>query len=291
MLDPAAWQARRAAHQTRVDDLVTGHLARGRLGAEHPVEDFLFTYYRYRPAQLRRWHPGLGVVLAGADPDELGAGYRHTEGGVAVDPVAVLVGRRRAVVTQIRDLLAATAARPAFFGCLGMHEWAMVYGEAQEELRHRAWPLRLGQSGVAAVLAGTPVRCSHFDAYRFFTPAARPLNVLRPTRDTRVDHEQPGCLHANMDVYRFAFTLSPLAPSELVADCFTLARDLRVLDMRASPYDLTGLRLTPVRVETADGRAEYVAAQRELAARAAVLRARLSRICDDVLAGEAWRRG
>ena len=28
--------------------------------------DFLFTYYSLRPRQLRRWHPGFGVVLGGA---------------------------------------------------------------------------------------------------------------------------------------------------------------------------------------------------------------------------------
>ena len=41
-------------------------------GVKHPVADFLFTYYSYRPAQLRRWHPGAGAVLADADPSELG---------------------------------------------------------------------------------------------------------------------------------------------------------------------------------------------------------------------------
>ena len=34
-------------------------------------------------------------------------------------------------------------------------------------------------------------------------------------------------------------------PSELVADCFELARDIRELDMRASPYDFVDLRLDP----------------------------------------------
>lgn len=42
----------------------------------------------------------------------------------------------------------------------------------------------------------------------------------------------------NMDLYKWAYKLSPLVPSELVADCFALAREIRTLDMRASPYDL-----------------------------------------------------
>ena len=29
------------------------------------MHDFLFSYYSHRPGRLERWHPGLGVVLAG----------------------------------------------------------------------------------------------------------------------------------------------------------------------------------------------------------------------------------
>ena len=68
--------------------------------------------------------------------------------------------------------------------------------------------------------------------------------------------------------------LVPLLPSELVVDCFELARDIRTLDMRAAPYDFTGLRLdhtgeewTPVKIETPDGKREYAAAQKQFAQR------------------------
>jgi len=60
-----------------------------------------------------------------------------------------------------------------------------------------------------------------------------------------------------------------------VADCFALARDIRALDMRASPYDLADLGYPPIRIETPAGRAEYTAAQRRFAERAAPLRQRL----------------
>jgi hypothetical protein len=66
-----------------------------------------------------------------------------------------------------------------------------------------------------------------------------------------------------------------MVPSELVADCFALAHDIRVLDMRASPYDLSALGYSPVRVETPEGKQEYVAAQRTFAERGRPLRARL----------------
>jgi hypothetical protein len=85
-----------------------------------------------------------------------------------------------------------------------------------------------------------------------------------------------------MDLYKWAYKLSPLVPSELVADCFALARDVRALDMRASPYDLAELGYPPVRVETPEGRAEYAAAQRDFAERAAPLRLRLIDAIDAV---------
>jgi hypothetical protein len=156
-----------------------------------------------------------------------------------------------------------------------MHEWAMVYRQPADQTRHNVLPLRLGQQATAALVEDLRVKCSHFDAFRFFTEPARPLNLLQPTRETQVELEQPGCLHANMDVYRWAFKLAPLVSSDLIADCFSLAREIRTLDMRASPYDVSAIGLEPLPVETAEGRAEYVRHQRDFAARAAVLRSRL----------------
>jgi hypothetical protein len=294
ILDEACWRARRAAHEQRVDPWLAPHLARRRDRIAHPVEDFLFTYYSHSPAALRRWHPGFGVALAGAEEyaglrgyasaTSTGSTHRSTS---ATDPGCATVTReylrsRRALLTQVRDLLAATASRPAQLGCFGMHEWAMVYG--QDEVRHPAWPLRLGRAGTDRVVERHRISCSHFDAFRFFTPAARPLNLLTPTRDDRIAFEQPGCLHAGMDLYKHAYRLSPMVPSELVADCFELARDIRVLDMRASPYDLTGLGYSPVAVETVAGKQEYVDAQRGFAERGAPLRERLVAECDRLLA-------
>ena len=79
-----------------------------------------------------------------------------------------------------------------------------------------------------------------------------------------------------MDLYKHAFRLSPAVSSDLVADCFELARDIRVLDMRASPYDLADLGFAPIRIETPSGKQEYAAAQRAFAERAAPLRDRLA---------------
>jgi hypothetical protein len=277
-LDVSTWTARRAAHEARVDEWVQPHLARRRAGRSHPVEDFLFTYYAQRPVALRRWHPGYGVGLVDAPEHAVFKGYAERDGVASVTPEYVL--SQQPLVASLRRLLVATAGRPAQLGCFGMHEWAMVYRLAQDDIRHASWPLRLGAEGTDAVVTSHRVACSHFDAFRFFTEDARPLNVLQPGRDDRPDFEQPGCLHAGMDLYKHAFRLTPMICSELVADCFELARDIRVLDMRASPYDLSGLGYPPVRVETPAGKQEYVAAQRSFAERGAPLRRRLIEECD-----------
>ncbi|GAA1628129.1 3-methyladenine DNA glycosylase [Catellatospora bangladeshensis] len=278
VLDPAVWRARRQAHEQLVDGWLATHLARRRDGVKHPVHDFLFTYYSHRPAQLRRWHPGAGVLLIDGEPAR---DYVAADGGVLLDPT--LLAKRAEAVRWIRDLLAATASRPAQLGCFGMHEWAMVYRQTQQEVRHNAWPLRLSPAATAEVVEDRGVRCTHFDAFRFFTAPARPLNVHQPSRELQPVLEQPGCLHANMDLYKWAYKLSPLVPSELVTACFALSREIRVLDMRASPYDLDALGFPPVRIETPEGRADYAAQQRDFATRAAPLRAALTAHCDALL--------
>jgi hypothetical protein len=78
-----------------------------------------------------------------------------------------------------------------------------------------------------------------------------------------------------MDLYKWAYKLLPAVPSELVVDAFVLARDVRELDMRASPYDLSALGYPPVPIETAEGKAEYVATQRVFAERGRAITARL----------------
>jgi hypothetical protein len=279
ILGPDEWRARAEAHRRRVDAWLEPHLERRRRGEKHPVEDFLFTYYSHRPNRLQQWHPGAFVELVGAR--DHGRDYLDTERGATVD-VDGLVARRRASIEWTATLLARTASRPAQFGCFGLHEWAMVY--RTPEVRHAAWPMRLAAREIAAVVEARGVRCSHFDAFRFFTPPARPLNVLQPSRETQHELEQPGCLHANMDLYKWAYKLSPLVPSELVADCFELARDIRAVDMRASPYDLAALGYPPVRIETPEGRAEYAALQRDFTRRAEPLRRRLLAACEGLLA-------
>lgn len=288
-LDEASWQARAAAHEIRVARYADPFLARRSAGKKHPVEDFLFTYYTQKPGALRRWHPGVGVVLHGeAATERLGwkfyraatvaereeSGAPQTGAAVVLDTESFTAARREAVdFAQI--ILGRTAARPAQFGCFGLHEWAMVYRQDADDVRHEYLQLRLGPAGTDAVVEENKIRCTHFDAFRFYTPAARGFNELTPTRENQRDMEQPGCLHANMDLYKWAYKLSPAIPSELVMDAFELSWRVRAMDMQASPYDLVAWGYPPIPIETAAGKADYVAHQRGFAADAADLRARL----------------
>lgn len=267
------WTARAARHEARADALTAQHRERAARGEKHPVWDFLFTYYAYKPALLRRWHPGTGVVLEEAPERSGWRWYSPTDSRGAVVPDRV---RFRSEKPQLADLvermLRRTASRPGQFGCFGLHEWAMVYRAGAH--RH-AVPLRLGQAGTDAVVEANELRCTHFDAFRFFTDEAVPRNRLPLTRDSQPDLEQPGCLHAGMDLYKWAVKLGPLVPGELLLDSFELARDIRLLDMEAAPYDLSDWDVQPVRIETPEGKAEYVRRQRGFAERGAALRERL----------------
>nr|WP_261623987.1 3-methyladenine DNA glycosylase [Nesterenkonia sp. GX14115] len=281
MLSEREHDIRRTAHHQRVNRYTEDFLARRHQGRKHPVEDFLFTYYSHSPGQLARWHPGAGVVLAGAGDEEPVRRRFYTTvddgtaaGGATVD-VEEFVAERGSMIGFARRLLSSTAARPAALGCFGLHEWAMVYRSEQHGQRHDQVPLRLGADGTDEVVESLDIRCTHFDAYRFYTPSARPLNSLRPTREDQAEMEQPGCLHANMDLYKWAYKLVPGVGSDLLMDCFDLAWRIRVLDMRASPYDLADWGYEPVRIEEPAGRAEYVRAQMGFSEEAQVLRGRI----------------
>ncbi len=85
-LTESEWRSRAAAHRARVDPWIAPRLARRTRGESHPVDDFLFDYYSWRPGQLGRWHPGMGVTLTGNVGDFVGMrGYVVDETGARVD--------------------------------------------------------------------------------------------------------------------------------------------------------------------------------------------------------------
>jgi hypothetical protein len=284
-LDSEQWTARSAAYRDRVEAFLAPHVKRARTGEPHPVWDFLFSYYTLRPGQLRCWHPGYGVLLTGGDAIRRyrgRRGYDDDTDGIKVSDA--YLRSRLDTIRFIARLLWATARRPARLNCFGLHEWAMVY--RSPAVRHHHVPLRLGVAAtdtiVESEIAG-PLRCSHFDAFRFFTPDAVPRNAGSPSRATQQDWEQPGCLHTNMDLYKWCSKLSPLIDSELLLDSLELAAAAREVDMRASPYDLRSYGYAAIAVEHPAGRAEYVRCQNAIALRAAPLRAALLARCDLLL--------
>nr|WP_255727323.1 3-methyladenine DNA glycosylase [Nesterenkonia sp. DZ6] len=274
---------RAAAHQAVVNRLTEDFLARRHAGTKHPVEDFLFTYYSHSPGKLSRWHPGAGFALEDSPETERTEWkhYRSTPAGVTLD-VEGFRTDRASMIGFARRLLSTTAAAPAQLGCFGLHEWAMVYKSVEHGQRHDQVPLRLGAAGTDEVVEAANIRCTHFDAYRFYTPSARPLNALEPTRESQTRMEQPGCLHANMDLYKWAYKLIPAVSSDLLLECFDLASRIRRLDMRASPYDLSDWGYEPVPIETPAGRSAYARAQKGFAEESQVLRGKLLAVLEEI---------
>ena len=277
----------------------------------HPVYNFLHTYYRYTKAHLRFYSPGLDVHLQLDDGGDVDSGasrlnakfLRIDDDGkscwyeVPVGATAAPDGPHGWVtLSRNRDVLVATASRPPFIGCFGWHEWAMLYsgrrdGASAPLAPHQKLPVRVPQAVIDDVVEGSgALRCTHYDAYRFFHPSAQPLNAVHPlTRATQGDHEQPGCVHAAMDLFKYAYQLYPFCAATLLRDCIGVALAAREIDVRASPYDVAGVAHCgpAICVETPEGRKEYIELQEGLAARAAPVRQRLIDAYDLALAHAA----
>ena len=245
------------------------------------MHDFLFTYYSFAPAKLKQWMPDLNTSMADVTHADrlrwpwLGTErFCHADGCCSLDREK-LDDRARSTARWIAELCGNILSRPSRFRCFGLHEWAMVYRQTAEEIRHNQHRLRLSATEVEMFVKSQALCCTHYDAFRFFTPEARPMNTFAPTLELRQELEQGGCLHANMDLYKWAVKLWPWAGTDLVADAFFLAMEGRDLDMRASPYDLRDLGYEPVCIETPEGREIYEREQKGLADKARPLRARL----------------
>lgn len=281
-LRESEWTERQTLHQRRVEALLSPHWKRRSHGVEHPVFDFLFEYYTFRSTNLCVWSPGAGVWLEAKNGRPVSE-FEWSRSGANIEvSLRKLTPKRIESLNWVRTLLKNTQERAARFGCHGLHEWAMVY--RSDEYRYQGMQrLRLSQSEIAAVVDSMPVCCTHFDAFRFFTQEARPLNIHQPSRENRMDLEQRGCLHVNMDLYRWAYKFWPWVDSELLVDTFELALDARQIDMKASPYDLVEYGFEPIRIETEAGRIEYEREQRRIATKAISLRQRLRSALDGII--------
>lgn len=270
-LPRSEWERRSRLHKERMSEWTEDRTYRSSRNIPHPVYDFLFDYYPFRPAYLKRWSPGANVILEDATPSELDwpEDFVVTRTGACITAKS-FPERRRPFLEWALKYLAATRDRQPLFSCFGLHEWAMVY--KCDTPRHSMVPLRLPREEIDVVVENSDLRCTHYDAFRFFTPGAVPLNRNVLSRESTTDFDQRACIHVTMDLYRFANKISPWCSSELLGDAFLLAADARRVDMRASPYDLRSEGFEPIRIETASGREEYVREQRRLASLATPVR-------------------
>ena len=276
------WLGRAARQRQRLQSLVGDYVAARRRGERDAVLEFLFEYYSFPPGRLERWSPSPACALEGPlDALDNAAFFRQDDEGLwSFDPTRLPQHRRRALVWTL-SLLRRSAEATPHFACFGLHEWAMI--ERDGSHRHHQLPLRFPAADIADLVARQGTSCTHYDAFRFFTPEAAPKNLHQTSRDTQEDFEQPACLHANMDLYKWASKLHPWIDGDLLLDCLEIALDCRRLDMQASPYDLSAQGLAPVPVETPQGREEYARHQRQLMARAQALRPRLAEAYAELL--------
>lgn len=274
-LETSEWTSQMEAHHDVLSPVIDPYLKKRSEQKKDPVLDFLFEYYKFRPSHLMRWSPGAGTVLQLDDTvDELPEiSEIKVENQTAFLDPGLFPEKRLRATQWIHELLVKTNHSKPFFGCMGMHEWAMVY--RAEGVRHNQVPLRFSDDKIAEIVESRPVLCTHFDAYRFFTDAAKPLNKNDLSRDTFQDTEQPGCIHSNMDIYKWAYKLYPWISSELIREAFFLALEARTIDMKASPYDLRDHGLEPIKIETEEGRKEYLGYQSEIYERGKPVRQKL----------------
>ena len=233
------WRAAAADHRSAMLDLLyppssslpsknggtTGLKDRIHAVSRHPVYNFLHVYYRYSVGDILCYSPGMGKQLEGVSASDLQdktlTGMEHTfaktpllrrkflkldsdRASFALDASTIAEAKAFDLSAMIssREILARSATRAPFFGCYGLHEWAMLYSGGESGYtpeRHQSFlSLRVSQRTIDEVVQGG-VRCTHFDAFRFFQPAARRFNLIDPiTKERQRELEQPGCVHANM---------------------------------------------------------------------------------------------
>lgn len=282
-LTESEWRKQAEQHCSLVAPWLAGFRERRLRGESHPVYDFLFTYYTAPRKVIERWHPGFGILLEGGEARQFLKDERYVErkeGGVCLDLEKQSPSETKRI-RWVSELLQRAGERAPRLNCFGLHEWAMVYRSG--DIRHEQVPLRMKPAALAEFVESQKICCSHYDAFRFFTPAAKPLNMLFPEQEKRREFEQPGCVHFNMDLYKWCYKLYPWVGSSLVRRCFELALKARRLDMQASPYDLSDYDLEPIFIETPEGRLIYQQQQQALMQEAEPLRLELVDCCQVLL--------
>jgi hypothetical protein len=261
------------SHRGRIEGMLGSFYEDRGHGVRHAILDFLVEYYSFRRSKLSLWTPGLGIRVEHNPNESLEGSFWDYSGGYSFVSKGKLNSKKMTGLHWIHSLLQAVENRPPVYHCYGMHEWAMVFRTS--EIRHPYLKLRLSHGEIDSFVESQPIGCSHVDAFRFFTEPARPLNKFQPNRETQIQMDQPGCLHVTMDLYKWAYKGWPWIPSDILADALELAIDTRILDMQASPYDVSMYGYEAIPIETETGRQTYSAQQEVLSRRAEPIRKRL----------------
>ena len=282
VLSEMQWRLLDREHRELVVPWIESYRKRRGLGKSHPVYDFLFGYYQMNRQKLIQWRPMSSMRLEGDGAKRFLEDERYTDfnDGVGLDAQSMST-KEVERIQWVANLISLSLRRAPRFNCYGLHEWAMVY--RSDQIRYESTPLRLPSEQIEEVVRSMPICCTHYDAFRFFTEDAKPLNAQILCQDERADVEQFGCVHFNMDLYRWSYKLCPWIGSELMDDCFKLAIEARTLDMRASPYDLSKYGFEPIRIETQSGRNEYSAEQQVIYEKGQPLAKRLLSDCENLL--------
>lgn len=280
-LFPDEWKEKRSEHRQMIARMLDDYLEKRSRQQKDPVMDFLFEYYAFRPSHLRRWSPGIGTLLINGDEVDWSFNEMATIGEDCFLDITHFSADRISSLKWILNVLKKSLDRKPSFGCFGMHEWAMVY--KAKHIRHDYLSLRMEMDELAEFVESRPLVCTHFDAFRFFTEDAKPKNKFELNRDKFSEMEQPGCLHTNMDLYKWAFKMYPWISGDTLRRAFKLAVETRVIDMKASPYDLRQRGLEPIKIETEEGRAQYVKEQKAIFEKAQPVRKELIKEYEQLL--------
>ena len=200
-LSSQEWSRLENRYQSQINPWLDAYRTRRKRGQSHPVHDFLFEYYQFNRRSVSNWHPPLGVYLIGQAAGRFlqNKYFTANEHGVFLDP-SLITDKVLSRVHWIKRLMEAAQSRNSQINCYGLHEWAMVY--KTDEIRHQSTPLRLSTKKIAQTVESSTLRCTHYDAYRFFTDSAQPRNVLALDSEQRKQNEQFGCVHFNMDLFK-----------------------------------------------------------------------------------------
>lgn len=158
--------------QLQINEILDPYFEKRGRQVRQPIEDFLFEYYSFGPNKLRTWNPGFNEHPSidwtpsdsryQFDTNDQKWHLNHSE----------FPEKRLRMLRWVIQLQEAMLDRPPAFGCHGLHEWAMVY--KIEAVRHEQLPLRLSLDDIARTVDSLPIRCSHYDAFRFLL---RTLNL------------------------------------------------------------------------------------------------------------------